>query len=165
VLPPWAPLPALIAFAAAGLAMLQRRRARTRGRLVLGVRLTATPEDELTFTVATANTGVAPTEGVVVRAAVGGEQVAQLEPFDLPPDRNRSVQVAVPRPRLGTVVPECGDLPTLYGEPFVVTATDTRGATASAEWREPPLARQADPARYEAMQRVWADAGKTRKSF
>jgi hypothetical protein len=161
----WAPLPGVVAVAAVGIQMLRMQRARQRTGLVLGVELSATTDDELTFTVAAGQTGTSPSTGVVVRAAVGAEQVAELPPFDVPADQNHSVQVHVPRPRLGTVVPECGDQPTLYGEPLVVTATDARGTSTSAEWRERPVVRGADPARYEAMQRAWAAAGKAPRSF
>jgi len=161
----WAPLPALVGVAAIGIQMLRMQRSRQRTGLVLTVQLTETQADELTFTATASQTGTSAARGVVVRAAVGAEQVAQFPRFDVEPDRNHSVRIAVPRPRLGTVVPECGQAPTLYGEPLVVTALDERGTSTSAEWHELPIVQAADPAKYEAMQRAWAAAGKAHRSF
>jgi hypothetical protein len=112
----------------------------------------------LRFTVDVRNVGAKPTR-CAVSARVGDTRV-DVWPLivDLqahaPPT---TVEVLVPSPQLGALVPELDNAPTLYGGLLIVDVRDQK-RRAIACWMEHVYAPQENGLRYEIQQRVWRDA-------
>jgi hypothetical protein len=92
-----------------------------------------------------------------VTASVGEIVVACQPPtLDLlvnePP---KQVQVIVPRPKLGELVPQFNHETTLYNETLRVEATADGHAAQPKEWREHVYTLEEDLQRHHIQQRVW----------
>lgn len=121
---------------------------------ILGIRPTG-GGTHVTFVAEVQNVGTKPTR-VTASARVGSRAVGvYLDSPDLlvnaPPVR---IEVAVPRPELGDLMPACGDATTLYDETLHVRVEADK-QSVEATWREELYDPVIDNARYEVQQAFW----------
>lgn len=89
-------------------------------------------------------------------ASIDGREVTCNPPMrDLVPgDPEQRIEIIVPSPELGDLVPALNNETTLYSRTLVFKASDGENV-ASQEWREHIYDSQTELARHEAQQRAW----------
>jgi hypothetical protein len=121
------------------------------------LRCTGSGEAFLNFGFGVANYG-AQSCRATVEARVGSQSV-EVRPQTLELMANtssQSVTVVVPRPKLGNLIPQFNDEPTLYGEVLTIEVHADRGnAHAEDTWQERIYTPEENSARTEIQQREW----------
>jgi hypothetical protein len=122
---------------------------------ILGIRATGGGGLYVTFPVELQNTGTK-----LARARVStfvGDTAVRVHPeavdllVNVPPS---TVEVGVPRPQLGQLMPECGHETTLYNETLRVRV-EAEGESVEATWHEHVYDENENRARYEVQQGYW----------
>jgi rRNA maturation endonuclease Nob1 len=112
--------------------------------------------DKIDFTAQIQNYGTQPVRATLTAAVDGEPVICRPDTLDLLVNAEPSlVWIDVPRPRLGELVSQFGDEPTLYGRELMLEVTVDGECVAQETWHEHVYDDATETERYGIQQRVW----------